>query len=129
MNRTLYVANLSPTMSQRELQVLFSQVGEVTTVVVMRDEISGRERSVAYVEMQSPDDAQAAVARFDQYAYRGRTLAVSNHDADAGDSHDQQHDRGLPSAAPSQQRTSRSGHPATESTEMLDEGGPLRAGD
>ena len=103
MNRKLYVANLATATVSQELEELFSQAGQVLAITVVRDDITGRERKVAYVEMRSHDGARAAVARFDQYPLRGLPLTVRESGVDDP--------------------------PPTESRTMLDEGGALRAED
>jgi RNA recognition motif-containing protein len=84
MTRTLHVTNLSPTTSPRDLRDLFSRAGHVAAITVVRDGITGRDRRVAYVHMQSDDGATAAVARFHQHRLLGRTLNVSAGPPDAG---------------------------------------------
>ena len=89
MNRKLDVGNLSPTTDQRALRELFSQAGQVAALTIVRDGISGRVQQVAYLEMESHEGAQAAVARFDRYPFRGQRLTVSERrpDAPADDDH------------------------------------------
>jgi RNA recognition motif-containing protein len=129
MNRKLDVGNLSPTTDQRELQELFSQAGQVVALTVVRDGISGRVQSVAYLEMESHDGAQAAVDRFDHYPLRGRMLTVSERRPDTLDDGDQQLAFRHAAAAALIGQECYHAHSSAGSLDMLDEGGPLRTGD
>jgi RNA recognition motif-containing protein len=77
MSQKLYVGNLPYTTSEAELQELFSQAGVVESVHVMRDMATGRARGFAFVEMGASDDAQKAIAQFNDYELGGRNLAVN----------------------------------------------------
>lgn len=77
MGRKLYVGNLPYETGEAELQELFSKVGPVESVRVMRDMATGRARGFAFVEMQTDEDAQKAVTELNQTQLGGRTLAVN----------------------------------------------------
>ena len=77
MARKLFVGNLPFTTGEQELQDLFSQAGQVESVTVMRDQMTGRARGFAFVEMGSDDDAQRAIQQFNEYSLGGRNLTVN----------------------------------------------------
>jgi cold-inducible RNA-binding protein len=77
MSRKLFVGNLPYTTGETELQELFSRVGEVESVRVMRDMATGRARGFAFVEMVTEEDAQRAATELNQTQLGGRTLAVN----------------------------------------------------
>ena len=77
MNKKLYVGNLSFETSDAELEELFGKAGNVESVRVMRDMVTGRGRGFAFVEMASERDAQNAVSMFNQYSLHGRSLTVN----------------------------------------------------
>ncbi len=77
MGRRLYVGNLPYKTTDDELRQLFSQAGAVDTVQVMRDNMTGRARGFAFVEMATDEDAQKAIARFHDYQLDGRPLVVN----------------------------------------------------
>ena len=129
MNRKLDVANLAPTTDLRELRELFSQAGQVAALTIVRDGISGRVQRVAYLEMESHDGARAAVARFDQYPFHGQMLTVRERRPRALDEGDQPLSSRQAAATSSKEREGGHGHSSRECLDMLDEGGPLRAGD
>ena len=77
MSQKLYVGNLPYTTSENELQDLFAQAGVVESVRVMRDMATGRARGFAFVEMGGSEDAQKAIAQFNDFELGGRNLAVN----------------------------------------------------
>jgi len=77
MGRRLYVGNLPYEIGEAELQQLFTRVGPVESVHVVRDMATGRARGFAFVEMNSEEDAQRAVQEFNTYELGGRKLAVN----------------------------------------------------
>lgn len=77
MGRKLYVGNLPYETGEPELQDLFSKVGQVDSVRVMRDMATGRARGFAFVEMSTDEEAQRAVTELNQVQLGGRTLAVN----------------------------------------------------
>lgn len=77
MNRKLYVGNLPYETTEDDLQTLFSEVGPVASVSVMRDRETGRARGFAFVEMSSESDAQTAIDKLHDRPFGGRTLTVN----------------------------------------------------
>jgi cold-inducible RNA-binding protein len=77
MARKLFVGNFPYETGEAELEALFSQAGAVDTVRVMRDMTTGRARGFAFVEMQSDDEAQTAIQRFNGQDMGGRALIVN----------------------------------------------------
>ncbi len=59
------------------LSEVFAQHGEVTGVDVIMDRDSGRPRGFAFVEMEDPDAATAAIEALDGSDLDGRNLRVS----------------------------------------------------
>ena len=77
MGNRLYVGNLPYQATDEELTELFGCVGAVDNVRVMRDLATGRARGFAFVQMVSEEDAQKAIAEFNQYQMEGRALVVN----------------------------------------------------
>ena len=77
MGRKLFVGNLSFNTDERRLEELFQSVGAVDTVNIVRDQMTGRARGFAFVEMQSEEDAQNAIQRLNDTELDGRKLAVN----------------------------------------------------
>jgi RNA recognition motif-containing protein len=77
MGRKLFVGNLSFNTDERRLQELFQSIGPVDSVNIVRDQMTGRARGFAFVEMQSDEAAQSAIQRLNDTELDGRKLAVN----------------------------------------------------
>jgi RNA recognition motif-containing protein len=77
MDVTLYVGNLSEATSEDELLTLFTQMGDVSTLRIMRDRHDGRSRGYAYVTMTAQSEADRAVSRLNESSFNGQALKVS----------------------------------------------------
>ena len=77
MSRKLYVGNLPFEVGEGELQDLFGRIGAVESVTVMRDQMTGRARGFAFVEMSTEEDAQKAIDQLHGSQVGGRTLTVN----------------------------------------------------
>ena len=77
MSRKLFVGNLPYETTEQDLETLFAQAGQVETVTVMRDRVTGRARGFAFVEMASDDDAQKAITQLNGHQLGGRALTVN----------------------------------------------------
>lgn len=73
----IYVGNLSWTMTDEDLNSLFSQYGTVTSAKVLKDKVSGRSKGFGFVEMDDNDAAQAAIAALNDNEVQGRKLKVN----------------------------------------------------
>ncbi len=77
MASKLYVGNLAYSVTNDDLEALFSQVGKVATAAVVSDKFSGQSRGFGFVEMESPGDAAKAITEFDGKDLKGRNLKVN----------------------------------------------------
>ncbi len=77
MGRKLFVGNLSFSTDEGRLQEVFQAVGPVDTVNIVRDQMTGRPRGFAFVEMQTDEAAQAAIQQLNETELDGRKLAVN----------------------------------------------------
>lgn len=77
MSRKLYVGNLPYEVGEADLQALFAQAGSVESVTVMRDQMTGRARGFAFVEMSSDEEAQNAINDLNAKEFGGRNLTVN----------------------------------------------------
>jgi cold-inducible RNA-binding protein len=77
MGRKLFVGNLSFNTDEHRLEELFATVGPVDTVNIVRDQMTGRARGFAFVEMQTDADAQSAIQKLNDTELDGRKLAVN----------------------------------------------------
>jgi RNA recognition motif-containing protein len=77
MGRKLFVGNLSFNTDERRLEELFQSVGAVDSVNIVRDQMTGRARGFAFVEMATDQDAQNAISQLHEHSFGGRTLTVN----------------------------------------------------
>jgi len=77
VNPRLYIGNLPPTVTEAELQTLFSRVGAVTGVQLVLDPATQQSRGYAFVTMASPELAAAALRDLHSYSVGGRYITVT----------------------------------------------------
>ena len=73
----IYVGNLSYEVTEEELQQEFMAFGEVTSVSILTDKISGRPKGFGFVEMASKSEAEAAIADLNGKILKERTIVVN----------------------------------------------------
>jgi len=77
MSTKLYVGNLSYEASEAGLTEDFGKAGPVKSVKIIMDQMTGRSRGFAFVEMDSPEATQEAIQMFDGKELYGRALKVN----------------------------------------------------
>jgi RNA recognition motif-containing protein len=77
MSVKLYVGNLSFATTELDLQDLFAQVGAVLDVKIIQDKFTGKSRGFGFVTMESAEDANGAISRFNGYSLDNRPLTVN----------------------------------------------------
>jgi cold-inducible RNA-binding protein len=77
MAKKLYVGNLSYSVTQDQLQDLFSQAGEVGEIALITDRDTGRPKGFGFVEMATEEGAQEAIKRFNGFNFENRPLTVN----------------------------------------------------
>ena len=74
MPKKLYVGNLPFTATEEEVRTLFAQHGEVMSVALISDKMTGRPRGFGFVEMEG---AEAAATALNGKDMNGRALIVN----------------------------------------------------
>lgn len=77
MTKKLYVGNLSYNSVEDDIRDLFAEVGDVVSVTIITDRDTGRSKGFGFVEMDSENSAQDAIAQLNGRELDGRTLTVS----------------------------------------------------
>jgi len=77
MPTKLYVGNLAYSVTNEDLEGLFSQAGKVDSAVVVVDKFSGQSRGFGFVEMADSNDAARAIEEFNDAELKGRNIRVN----------------------------------------------------
>jgi cold-inducible RNA-binding protein len=77
MSVKLYVGNLPFGLSEQDLEELFRQVGVVPSVNIVTDRATGRSRGFAFVEMDSCEAADTAIAALNGREINDRQITVN----------------------------------------------------
>lgn len=77
MDTKLYVGNLSYSATEDDLRDLFTQVGTVKSVALIRDRNTGRSRGFAFVEMETQVEAEKAISTFNNTQFQERILKIN----------------------------------------------------
>ncbi len=73
----IYVGNLNYNLSEEELNEIFSEYGEVTSVKIVKDRETGRAKGFGFVEMANEDEGEKAVEELDGAEVGGRNMKVN----------------------------------------------------
>lgn len=76
MMKKLYVGNLPWSVTEDDVRVLFSSIGETHSVSLITDRGTGRSRGFGFVEMASAD-AESAMSQLNGQEFHGRPLRIS----------------------------------------------------
>ncbi len=77
MTKKLYVGNLPYSITETALRELFGAAGEVTSVAIITDRVTGRAKGFAFVEMASDEAAQKAISEINGKTIDDRAIAVA----------------------------------------------------
>jgi len=77
MGKNLYIGNLSYDMTDSDLNNLFEPHGAVQSARVIVDRETGRSKGFGFVEMDSGEQAEAAVTALNGQEVNGRALKVN----------------------------------------------------
>ena len=73
----IYVGNLSWSMTDDDLNSLFSQYGTVTSAKILKEKNTGRSKGFGFVEMEDDEAAKTAIATLNESEVQGRKLIVN----------------------------------------------------
>jgi hypothetical protein len=76
MGQKLYVGGLPYSVTEEQLQELFSAHGTVESARVIADKYTGQSRGFGFVDMSSPAEAQQTIKALHGSQLSGRTLVV-----------------------------------------------------
>ena len=73
----IYVGNMPYSVTEEDLQQAFEAFGQVESVTIIKDKMSGQSKGFGFVEMGSADQAQAAISGMNGKDLKGRKLNVN----------------------------------------------------
>ncbi|KAJ5767628.1 RNP-1 like RNA-binding protein [Penicillium manginii] len=76
MSSKLFVGGLAWATTDDSLRGAFSEFGNVTDAIVLKDRETGRSRGFGFVTLSSPDEANAAVDAMNEQELDGRRIRV-----------------------------------------------------
>lgn len=74
---SIYVGNLSYSVTQEDLEAVFAEYGTVKRVQLPTDRETGRLRGFGFVEMGTEAEEDAAISALDGAEWMGRDLKVN----------------------------------------------------
>lgn len=77
MSSKLYVGGLPYSVTDGQLEEIFSEHGSVQSARVISDKFTGQSRGFGFVEMGSSEEAQKAMEALNGTQLEGRTLVVN----------------------------------------------------
>ena len=77
MTKKLYVGNLGYDTTDATLSDLFATVGQVQSVTLITDRVTGRSKGFAFVEMADDAAAQEAINQLNDREVDGRAIKVA----------------------------------------------------
>ncbi len=73
----IYVGNLPFDTGEEDLRQIFAAYGQVDSVAIIKDKMTGRSRGFGFVEMAKDEEAREAIAGLNGTDMGGRTLTVN----------------------------------------------------
>ena len=77
MGTNLFIGSLAWGVKDDELKEAFEQAGTVVSAKVIMDRESGRSKGFGFVEMATPEEAQAAIDMWHEKELAGRAIIVN----------------------------------------------------
>ncbi|OFW45770.1 MAG: hypothetical protein A2163_06920 [Actinobacteria bacterium RBG_13_35_12] len=76
MNKRLYIGNLGYSITDKDLEELFSNEGSVTYAKVIRS-LDGKSKGFGFVEMGTEEEAAKAIEKLNQGSFKERNIVVN----------------------------------------------------
>lgn len=73
----IYVGNLPYSLTEDDLKAAFSEFGEVSSVNIIMDRMSGQSKGFGFVEMSDNSEADEAIKALNESALNGRNIKVN----------------------------------------------------
>ncbi|SHJ93254.1 RNA recognition motif. (a.k.a. RRM, RBD, or RNP domain) [Tangfeifania diversioriginum] len=73
----IYVGNLPYSVVEEDLREIFEEYGEVASVKIINDKLTGRSKGFGFVEMDEDDEAKKAIEELNNADLSGRNIKVN----------------------------------------------------
>ncbi len=73
----IYAGNLNYNLSEEDLEKVFGEYGEVTSVKIIRDKYTDQSKGFGFIEMADDAAAQKAIDELNGTEVKGRELRVN----------------------------------------------------
>ncbi len=73
----IYLGNIAWSMTEDDVEALFTEFGSVSSVKIITDKYSGRSKGFGFVEMDDDAAAQSAIDALNDSEQQGRNLRVN----------------------------------------------------
>ena len=73
----IYVGNLPYSVVEEDLREIFEEYGEVASVKIINDKLTGRSKGFGFVEMDEDDEARKAIEELNNADLSGRNIKVN----------------------------------------------------
>lgn len=73
----IYVGNMDRSVTEEDVKQAFAAFGQITSVTLIKDKLSGESRGFGFVEMPAKAEAEAAIAGLNGKELKGRTITVN----------------------------------------------------
>ncbi|XP_053993888.1 peptidyl-prolyl cis-trans isomerase E-like [Hylaeus volcanicus] len=77
LKRVLYVGNLDDNVTKEILEAAFIPFGDIRTIAIPKDRLTGKHRGFGFVEYEEEEDAQHSIANMHDSELYGRVLTVN----------------------------------------------------
>jgi RNA recognition motif-containing protein len=77
MGSKLYVGGLPYAATESQLTTLFEVHGKVESALIVTDKVTGQSRGFGFVQMATPEEANAAIMGLNGSSMDGRSLTVN----------------------------------------------------
>ncbi|MBU1130416.1 RNA-binding protein [Patescibacteria group bacterium] len=118
MAKNLFIGNISYQSSDDSLAQAFGQYGTVVSAKIIKDKFSGRSRGFGFVEMETEEQAKAAIQGLNDQALDGRNISVREANPRSSDS---ESSRSAPAFSAPQDDFGPAPTASTDDSQQLDE--------
>ncbi len=77
MSKKIYVGNISFKANENDIRELFSQFGEIESINMITDAMTGKPKGFGFVEMATEESAKKAISTLNGSLFMDRTLSVA----------------------------------------------------